>query len=436
MDDLRTRFRSLDRVQAPDLWREVVARADEMERTRRGGLSLMTAFFVAALLLALLAGAIAVGAYLQRRVTDWSSMTFANGVLVGHDFCGTLTAVTEGGERIELAVLDSICDADLAMDADMAWSSDGRRLAYLALPSCESCDPPTSDVFTDAGPWILDARTGVTRHLEACPDAFCHGIDISPDGSLVSYVTWSAERTNYALVVTAVDGSASRRIPLPSEPEQTVFSPDGTRLAFALRSGQSGIYVLDVSRVREAPLPEPIRILPWVEAYNLAWSPDGAWIAFCGPISVPQPPSTTLSGDRDAITLVRPDGTDAHQLVVGAERRGPIQPSWSADSQSIAYLMTPLDTERRGERLELWRIGIDGGQPRKLYESACCLGISEYPVWSPDGTTIALSLQLGGEGSPQGVFFISADTGMVRQVSDQPFAEPVWQPIPATPPDT
>lgn len=433
MDELRARFRTLDRVEPPDLWYEVTSRADEMERTRRRGLSPMTALFVAALLLAMLAGAIAVGAFLQRKVPDWSSMTFTNGMLVGHDGCGRLTGLTPGEAPHELAELASVCDAQVGMDADLAWSSDGRWLAYLALPECDSCTAPTSDIFADAGPWILDARTGFTRHLEACPDAFCHGIDISPDGSLVSYVTWDAERTSFGLVVTAADGSVSRRMPLPSEPRETVFSIDGTRLAFALRGGQSGLYVLNVSRVREAALPDPVRILPWVEAYNLAWSPDGAWIAFNGPISVPHSPSTTLTGDKDAITLVRADGSDAHQLVVGPERRGPINASWSADSASIAYLMTPVDTKHLGEKIELWTIGIDGGEPRKLYESSCCLGMSEFPVWSPDGRTIALSYELQGTADQGGLVFISPETGAVQEEPAVHLFEPVWQPIPSEP---
>jgi Tol biopolymer transport system component len=220
---------------------------------------------------------------------------------------------------------------------------------------------------------------------------------------------------------------------LPTNPYQTAFSIDGTRLAFAVRGGQSGLYVLDVSRFREAELPAAVRILPWVEAYDLAFSPDGAWIAFDGPISVPQPPSTTMAGDKDAITLVRPDGTDAHQLLVGPERRGPINPSWSADSRSIAYLMTPLDTGQKGERLELWTIGIDGGGPRKLYESVCCLGISEYPVWSPDGTAIALEFELDGDASQGHLLFISPDTGTVSHETDVVLIEPVWQPIPVPP---
>jgi Tol biopolymer transport system component len=433
MDELRARFRSLDRIAPPDLWQDVLDRADEMERTQRRRLSLTTLVFVAALLLALVAGAIAVGAFLHRPSPDWRSRTFTNGMLVGHDGCGMLTGITEGDAPHQLVTLDPICTQDLGMDADLAWSSDGRWLAYLALPWCDACDAPASDVFTDAGPWILDTRTGLSRHLEACPDAYCHGIDISPDGSLVSYVAWDAQRTNYALVVTAVDGSVSRRISLPSEPDQTVFSVDGTRLAFALRGGQTGVYLLDVSRVHERALPAAIRIVPWVEAYSLAWSPDGAWIAFYNPISAPRSTSSTLTGDKDAITLVHPDGTGAHQLVVGPGRRGPINPSWSADSRSIAYLMTPLDTEGRAERLELWTIGIDGGEPKKLYESACCLGISEYPVWSPDGTTIALGFELEGDASQGHLLFISPDSGAVRHESDVVLIEPVWQPIPDEP---
>ena len=62
MDDLRDRFRRLERLEAPDLWNEAVARAAELEMTaprRASGLSLVLA---AALLLVALVAALAVGA--------------------------------------------------------------------------------------------------------------------------------------------------------------------------------------------------------------------------------------------------------------------------------------------------------------------------------------------------------------------------------------
>jgi len=64
MDELRGRFRRLDRVSAPDLWHEAVERAAQVEVAPRRTFNPGMALIAIALLLAALAGTIVVGAWL------------------------------------------------------------------------------------------------------------------------------------------------------------------------------------------------------------------------------------------------------------------------------------------------------------------------------------------------------------------------------------
>ena len=99
-----------------------------------------------------------------------------------------------------------------------------------------------------------------------------------------------------------------------------------------------------------------------VDASNVAWSPDGAWIAF-----------DQVSGDgTSGVWVIRADGTDARLLASGPAEEGPGFPTWSSDSRSIAYARTPSSGVIRGERLELWTVAIEGGPPSRIYQSDCC----------------------------------------------------------------
>jgi Tol biopolymer transport system component len=59
---------------------------------------------------------------------------------------------------------------------------------------------------------------------------------------------------------------------------------------------------------------------------------------------------------------------------------------------------TPGETEGHFT-LEVWVIGVDGSNDTRVYHSPCCIGGGEYPVWSPDGSRIAISPQIDGQSS-------------------------------------
>ena len=166
------------------------------------------------------------------------------------------------------------------------------------------------------------------------------------------------------------------------------WSADGKRLAFA---SQGGIWVVDAAggpprRLTNHPpgAGDPRTAVDRAPR----WSPKGTWILF----------ESGRRGQND-LMLVSDDGTRTNLLAdFGGDASSP---SWSPDGQRIAYVerapdyfsgalkVMDIDTVTgmpKGEARELYRAKTDRGGGWQIRE----------PVWSPDGTTLAVVLQESG----------------------------------------
>src|SRR5687767_5260822 len=162
MDDLRDRFRQLERLDAPDLWNEAVARAAELEMTAPRRASGLTLVLAAALLLVALAAALAVGARLVDPPVR-PSMDYDNGMIVAQHGCGRLIGLDHASfESRELVPSSPACANDY-MEVKTAWSSDGQHLAYVMSAECGGCPSEISQATRESmGAWLYDARTGAS----------------------------------------------------------------------------------------------------------------------------------------------------------------------------------------------------------------------------------------------------------------------------------
>jgi dipeptidyl aminopeptidase/acylaminoacyl peptidase len=422
MDDLQRRFRRLDRIGTPDLWTEAVGRAAELELAPRWRFSPSLAMIAVALLMAALAGTVAVGALLNQKLPSPETATYENGMIVAYAGCGGLAALDANTLEVrDLVAASPPCDRFFDSVAWPAWSQDGSRLAFIG--PAEPDGPPSATVY--------DLPTGEMRVLGQCVD-WCEGMDISPDGSMVAYVA-DPDADPRSLVVVGVDSGGTYHIDLPSPTGRgaPAFSPDGRRIALTLLGGQSGVYLVDVRAMKDGAAGALTLLHGLVQADDLAWSPNGEWLAFAqtGGLGVDahnRSEGGAISQGATGLVIVRPDGSERRILATGTEAYGPSSPTWSSDSASVAYL-APVRDSTGLDRAALWTAAIDGGEPTRIYEPARFDGLGR-PAWSPDGEWIAVGVTVPERAA--GVVLVRPDGSDVRFAPGMPL-EPAWQPIPA-----
>ncbi len=194
------------------------------------------------------------------------------------------------------------------------------------------------------------------------------------------------------------------------------WSPDGQQLVFTAGSDPevSGAYDhklytinADGSDLRQITHGE-------VNDVDPVWSPDGRWIAFhrnCG------------------LWLIRPDGSEAQELVAGAEEFCAIGIAWKPDSRVIAFWNVPGD---QAINRTIWVINRDG-TGRKVIRSF------EQPVewgnlaWSPDGQHIVFWYEAGGQG--QGLLINAEGRGepeVIERYEEMPWPWFSWHWPPAS----
>lgn len=128
MDELRARFRRIDRLATPDLWPEAVGRAAESETASLPRpMQALTSILVAALLLALLVGVVAVGMS-QRPQLE------AEERLIVTSECALVSVSLDGGDdRTIIGGRDQCIDGG----ADLQTHSGDGRIALTT--TCGAC---------------------------------------------------------------------------------------------------------------------------------------------------------------------------------------------------------------------------------------------------------------------------------------------------------
>jgi Tol biopolymer transport system component len=151
----------------------------------------------------------------------------------------------------------------------------------------------------------------------------------SPDGQMIAFDR-GGEPWLYRLdgglepIDFSAFGLASGKAGFPE------WSPDGKMLAWKVYSqdGTSGVAVLDLVQGKGVLL-HPYTILGGSEMFaELAWSPDGQWLAVAN--------QAEIAGERVSLWAVRVDGSQEHYLGGRAS-----SPAWSPDSRYLVYSQLP-----------------------------------------------------------------------------------------------
>jgi dipeptidyl aminopeptidase/acylaminoacyl peptidase len=214
-------------------------------------------------------------------------------------------------------------------------------------------------------------------------------------------------------------------------------------------SDYEGLHVID--RQRRADLHVPNDLLGCRGQYDLAWSADGARLAYAcasrmlyvinadgsnaisfatGLAGRHSSPSWAPDGRRLVFAVRHPDGTSSIYIttVGGASVRllakHATAPAWSPDGSRIAYragcggikLITPL--------------GADVTSANASFRCRA-FAVPGLPAWSPDGNWLAISAP-----PRRGLYVASADGKKLRQVSPDPGTglfgrgRAAWKPVP------
>ena len=255
----------------------------------------------------------------------------------GHGTWSLLTMNLDGTDHVTTD--PSIATLNLYIGAT---SSDGRALAFEGVD--ETVRANTG--LWIASPTVTDARQ-VTPLLEGWGGAGPLGV--TPDGSKIVFFvdTGPLGGVTHAgdLYVINSDGSSLRQLnPIGSKLEDVgmpvaSLSPDGRQAAFGV---DNGVWVVDLEG-GDATAITPRTGYAWA----VQWSPTGEWLTY-----------TRFHGHTTAVALVRPDGTDDHEITAPVETDEANAAVWSPDGK---YLLVPRDSDTTldGPR-ELWIMDLEG----------------------------------------------------------------------------
>jgi TolB protein len=204
---------------------------------------------------------------------------------------------------------------------------------------------------------------------------------------------WVAYSSRGRVVLIQPDGGRRRVV---GSGVDLAWSPDGAKLAFAGSALGGPITVVDALGSGR------VRVTAGRLDHTPAWSPDGARLAFS---------RSSTAGGAEYLYLVGADGTRL-------ERLGPqgAAPAWSPDSTQLAFW------QRTPEGVVLAVYSFVDGQVRVLTRTLPAF--SRAPRWSPDGSRLLVTV-CGAFGACR-IEVAAADGSDVTRIAIG--GDPAWSP--------
>ncbi len=235
-----------------------------------------------------------------------------------------------------------------------------------------------------------------------------NAFDLSPDGTHIAF-SWNKTGAWEIYELALTGGAEPRCITQPPGGKfHPRYSPDGTRLAYALDpDGSESFHILihDFASGGDTDLTPNIA---FSHQPNMSWSPDGRELA-------------VLSDARGQFALyVLPAGGGAARLTLDAGDPCWDAP-WSPDGKWIA-----VEAEWHRHERSVFLVNVENGESRQLQQDGRVLN-AMHPAWSPDGRTLAFS---GDPGGWYGVGLYDVDSESIRWLNqdEAEHTEPHWAP--------
>jgi Tol biopolymer transport system component len=298
--------------------------------------------------------------------------------------------------------------------------------------------------FTQDGSYYYSVRTGMsdvyiaeldlaTGRLLAAPSPATERFvgsnsnpDWSSDGRQLLYLSQRGPGAWGARAICVRDAESGEVHAIPSKLDRVVsvrWFPDGRSLLAAAQhpSGEFGPFRIDVQTGDFQRVDRQIRL-----GWGAAWSPDGKAIFyhqwnntaktasivtrdlatgqekelysvaelsyhFCAGVALSRDGQQLAFAVREAqsgskiLKVLPAGGGEARDLLRGAQLPFPGSVAWAPDSQSVLFVKQPSPGD---SRTELWRIPVQGGEPRRLDLTA--ENMRELRI-HPDGRRIAFT---------------------------------------------
>jgi Tol biopolymer transport system component/DNA-binding winged helix-turn-helix (wHTH) protein len=260
-----------------------------------------------------------------------------------------------------------------------SFSRDGRLLAF----SCSLLNYETR-IYT----WRL--KDGQLRQVTSFR-GFCQGLAWSADGRAIVFSQVNEDLPDLREVF--IENRAVRRLAFHGSVELPSISPAG-RLAFSTRTGNSGIWQVDLLHPSSTPVPI-VASTSW--NMNAVPSPDGRQIAF----------QSGRSG-RSQVWIAGVDGSGLVRLSDADVDSG--EPQWSPDGKRVAF------DARASANWEIYIADVVERQPRKLVTD---LSSGIRPHWSRDGNWIYFRSYEAGKA---GIYRCPSTGGAAVRLSPDPNA--------------
>ncbi|PYR24726.1 MAG: amidohydrolase [Acidobacteria bacterium] len=292
------------------------------------------------------------------------------------------TVIADGGARIEIGG-QSVAAGEDVFPYRVQWISPG-DLLYTADGKIKrrtvGSDRSQTVEFSATIPLRRANYTKRTHDVDSRAPRRALGIVrpvVSPDGKRVAFAAlgdiWVMDIGSKPTRVT------SDRF-LDADP---AWSPDGSRLVYSSDRAETGnldLWIRDLRSGQDRRLTH----LPNAD-YGATWSPDGKRIAFLSMLPHQQ---------GAAVDVVDVDSGTVSERYRSAQRI-PSNPTWSPDGRVL--LVAAFDQYSQRFREGIWKLTLipaTDGAPQiledVLTDRSAVSGIDEGPVWSPDGTRIAL----------------------------------------------